>query len=181
MVAVAGIDPSGSPRRPSGVAVIIDGRFVYIGTVFTDREIIDPILGYGARIAAIDSPLSHAPGYRRVDIAMKRAGYPVLPPGWRGMRMLVERSLRLADALRRHGVVVIETHPRSALRSSGCSDPGEAAEAMGIEAPRLTGLRRDAVDAVVAALVAYAYASGQARVISDADGEIYLLPRLCSG
>ncbi len=174
-----GIDPSGSPRRPSGVAVLADKQAVYIGLARRDEEILDVAASYKPVAAAIDSPLSHAEGYRRVDIAMKKAGFPVLPPGWRGMRMLVERSLGLAAKLSSMGIVVIETHPRSALRASGCGSPEEAAEKMGVEVPRLRGLRRDAVDAVIAALVAQAYVEDRAAVIEDVDGRIYLLPRLC--
>ncbi|MET1160291.1 MAG: hypothetical protein ABWW65_04965 [Thermoprotei archaeon] len=177
MVIVAGIDPAGSPKKYTGVAVLDNYTLLCIARVKKDEEITSIIHKYKPVVIAIDSPLSHAPGYRKVDIAMKIHGYQVLPPGWRSMRMLIDRSLRLKKLFEERGAIVIETHPRSALKSSGCKNPEDLYNRIGfhIEKP----LSKDENDALISAIVALYYAIGDVIEISDVDGTIYLLPPVC--
>ncbi len=181
MVVVAGLDPAGSEKRPSGLAVIHGNSLIYISRLYSDREIIGVVREYMPTVIAIDSPLSHTiHGYREVDRVMKRLGYRVLPPSWPSMRMLVTRSLRLVDAFLSMGISVIETHPLSALKSSGCRDWVELAKKLlhGFTIDRR--LSRDEIDALVAALVAKTYVDGVAKAVSARDGVIYLLPKVCA-
>ncbi len=178
MVVVGGIDPAATHRRPSGVAILYDNNLLFLGKAYTDNEIIQPILNYKPVAVAIDSPLAYADKYRMVDLEMKRKGFRVLPPGWRSMRMLIERSLRLKNVLEGHGIAVIETHPLSALKNSGCSFE-KLVELHGISISRR--ISRDEADALIAALVAYYYVNDKAINISAPDGIIYLLPRICDG
>ena len=177
MVRVAGFDPSGSIRRYSGLAILDDNRLLFVARLKYDTDIVNTVLSYKPAIIAIDSPLSHANGFREVDLLMKKKGYPVLPPGWRSMKMLIDRSLRFKSLFEKNNIVVIETHPYSALKSSGCSDYDELLEVHGIKPPRI--LSRDEYDAIIAALVAKYYAEGRALKIEARDGRIYLLPRIC--
>ena len=178
MVRVAGLDPAATPRRYSGLAVLDDNRLLYVSRLKRDREIVEAVMSFKPVIIAIDSPLSHAITYREVDLVMKRMGYRVLPPGWRSMRLLVERSLRLKRFFEENNIVVIETHPYSALKSSGCEEYDKLLEVHGIKPPRI--LSKDEYDAIVSALVAKYYAEGRALKIEARDGIIHLLPRLCS-
>jgi len=177
MVIVAGLDPSASPRKYSGVAVLDDYTPIHVSRLKSDLEIITTILSFKPLVVAIDSPLSHAETYREVDLILKRMGFRVLPPGWRGMKLLVERSLKLKKLMEENGVAVIETHPLSAVRSSGCKDHISLLAQHGIVFER--ELSRDEYDAVVSALVARYYVSGSAVKIEASDGVVYLLPRIC--
>ncbi len=176
----AGIDLAGSPRNPSGVAVIEHSRglrIVFIGLLYSDEDILGLVERLKPVVAAVDAPLTPGRGYRSVDLELIKRGYRVLPPGWRGMRMLYERAVRLAGIMRGMGVEVVETHPRSALKSSGCSDVYRLAEAVGITVN--TVLSRDEEDALVASIVALKHGEGGVLVFKACDGEVFLLRRLC--
>ncbi len=176
---VAGIDLSGSPRRPSGVAIVYNGVLVYADKLYFDNEIIDLLMNYNVCLVAIDAPLSHAKGYRRVDIKMKKKGFKVLPPGWRGMRMLVSRAIRIKIILESMGIHVIETHPSSALKNTGFRNLIEAlSQIITVDDWSFMNKGRDVIDAVIAASVAWAHVCSRTEKISDIDGEIFLLPTL---
>lgn len=176
---VGGIDLAGSPRRPSGVAIIYNGILVYADKVYFDDEIIGLLRSYNVCIVAIDAPLSHAKGYRRVDLKMKKRGFRVLPPGWRGMKMLVSRAIRIKSILESMGISVIETHPSSALKNTGFKDIMAAlSKIISVNDWSFLDKGKDVVDAVIAASVAWVYVCNKAEKISDVDGAIFLLPSL---
>ncbi len=175
MVVVCGVDLRGVARRPSGVALLGEG-LLYVGVFHEDAELLELVKAYGPSVAAVDAPLSPAEGFREVDREMLRRGFRVLPPGWRGMRALVERAARLSRELASLGVTVIETHPRSALAASGCT-AGTLLRMHGVELGR--ELTRDELDAIISAIVARYYAEGARAEVRGLDGCIYLLPRLC--
>ncbi len=176
----AGLDLAGSPSRETGVAVLggcAPCRVLELSIVYTDEEILGVLERYRPAVLAIDAPLtSSAGGYRMVDIEAKKLGFRLLPPSWRGMRMLTMRGIRLAELLTARGFKVVETHPRSALLSAGCR-PEEWARCLDwcVEIGEPGRLRRHVVDALVSACVAYQYHLGQARIVSAEDGEIVLL------
>jgi predicted nuclease with RNAse H fold len=187
MVAVfAGVDLSASTKRPSGVAIIRatkERRFqpIFIGLLYSDDEIMDVITKHGAQIVAIDSPLTrplNGGHYRAVDLAAKKMGYRVLPLTWRGMDKLVSRGITLANKLVSAGVKVIETHPSSALRSSGCADVKLLCSRLEIDTSGYS-LSKDEESGLIAAIVAGFYYFGASTVIKERDGEIHLLPRIC--
>ncbi len=179
MVVVAGVDLAAYQHRPTGVAVLSDSNVLFIGIMHSDQEIIGLIQSYKPVAVAIDSPLAHAETYREVDILMKKHGYPVLPPGWRTMKPLVDRAVRIKKILEDNGIPVIETHPKSALRSSGCRSLDELLKNTGIEIDLKRKLTRDEADALIAAIVARFYVENNALTVSARDGVIYLLPRIC--
>jgi len=182
MVIYCGLDPSASPRKSSGLAFLEPGSSLLIFLVRTDQEIIDAVKKYMPKIIAIDSPLSHAKGYRKVDILLKKHGYKVLPPGWPAMRRLVDRSVRLISIFEKLGIKVIETHPRSALRSSNCKSIEDLLNSLGYsEISRIASfLTQDEKDAIIASFVALYYDLGETVVFRAEDGEVYLLPRICN-
>ena len=175
-IAFGGLDLSTAGRRSA--ACIIRGDLAYLSDPLTDDEIVDALKS--AAVVAVDAPLTGPPerGHRAVDRLMIRMGFPVLPASWPFMRALTERATRIARLLRAMGVEVVETHPTSALRSSGCRSALELAGRVGVrvEARRLTD---DEADALVAAIVAMSYYSGQALLVREVDGEVALLRPLC--
>lgn len=176
---VAGIDLSGSSRRPTGIAIVYNGVLVYADKLYFDDEIVDLLRNYNVCLVAIDAPLTHAKGYRRVDIRMKKRGFKVLPPGWRGMKMLVSRAIRIKAILESMGINVIETHPSSALKNTGFSDLVDAiSRVISVDDWSFIDKGKDVVDAVIAASVAWAHVFSKTEKISDVDGEIFLLPVL---
>lgn len=176
---VGGVDLSGTPKRPTGVAIIREGVLIYADKVFYDGEIIDIIKHYSACLVAIDAPLSTAKTYRKVDLAMKRRGFKVLPPGWRGMRTLTLRAMRIKRILEAMGVKVIETHPSSAIKSSGLYDIVELIRFfVEVHDWSFMGKGKDVVDAVIAACVAWSYVQGHSIAVKEIDGEIHLLPQV---
>ncbi len=176
---VGGIDLAGSPKRPTGIAVVSDGKLVYADKVFLDNEILDLLLRYRVCLVAIDAPLSHSKSYRKVDLAMKKKGFKVLPPGWRGMRMLTNRAIRLKRVLESIGVKVIETHPSSAIKSSGLRRINDViASLINVDDWSFIDKGKDVVDAVISACVAWTYVECLSYSVKEVNGAIYLLPRL---
>lgn len=179
MVIFAGLDPAGTEKRPTGLAIIKNNIFIFIGKLYRDNEIIDKILFYKPVVLAIDSPLSYSKGYREVDLLMKKLGYKVLPPGWRSMQILIHRSLRIKSILEKRGVKVIETHPLSALKSSGCKTLDELLAKLNIKL-ETKNLSKDEKDAAIASLVAKFYYNNKSYMVKAKDGIIHLLPKICS-
>ena len=181
MVIYCGLDPSASPRKSSGLAFLEPGFTLLLLLPRTDQEIIDAVKKYMPKLIAIDSPLSHARGYRKVDILLKKHGYKVLPPGWPAMRKLVNRGIKLKSIFEKLGIKVIETHPRSALRSSNCRSFKDLLGNLGYsEISKIADfLNQDEKDAIIASFVALYYDLGKTVVFRAEDGEVYLLPRIC--
>jgi predicted nuclease with RNAse H fold len=180
---VAGLDLSGVPRKCNGYAEIhvprkniLDAKCLY-----EDREIIETIKNR-ISVVAIDAPISREPIMRELDREAIRRGYRVLPPSMRGMRILTQRAWRIYSELKESGVIVIETHPRSALKSSGSGGLEELLRKLGIGIPQ--GLveaarAKDISDAIVASVVAYCYYTRECiRSIEASDGVLYLIARL---
>ncbi|MEM2009683.1 MAG: DUF429 domain-containing protein [Thermosphaera sp.] len=179
MVVFAGLDLSASPLRPSGFASINDDReMLSLDLVFDDSEIVDAILTLKPVLVAVDAPLTFTgKPFRNVDKALIRAGYKVFPSTWRGMKELVERALKIKESL----IITrfIETHPSSALKSSGCGNYGNLLRAFGLKNPPENIKNKHLVDALIASLVSYLSYRSISTVIREDDGEIHLLPLLC--
>lgn len=178
---VAGLDLAGSPRNPSGLAILSLRREVLaLMLVYSDEEILRTLIEHRPLVIAIDAPLSiPKESLRSIDRKMISLGYRVLPPSWKSMRMLSERAIKLKDLFERNlNAVVIETHPLSALKSSGCSSIDEL-----IQGLKLTYRRERAsiheVDALISSLVALRYFEGRSLMISEVDGAVHLLGRVC--
>jgi hypothetical protein len=131
-------------------------------------------------LVAVDAPIIEEPSYRKVDRIARSLGYPVLPPTLGPMRSLTRRAWSLFNELTRIGVTVIETHPRSALLSSGYANVRDLVAGIGLTSRvELEGLRRDEVDAVISAIVAYCYVTGFCiDEVRAEDGVIYIVRRV---
>jgi len=173
------------PRRPTGYAIgyLVDDDCTILdyGIIYDDKSLLE-VLRVKPRLVVIDSPLAFPKQgwFRKVDIMMKRLGYRVLPPMWRGMQMLVERAIKIKNLLEEAGIHVLETHPRSAWLASSCESPIEAVKLVCKGVPEnLKSLKRDVVDALVALAVGVEYVRGNAVRVCAEDGCIHLLPKLC--
>lgn len=182
MTIVAGLDLAGTPRRCSGYAEIhvmrrtlLDARCLY-----TDEEIVESV-ARRISVLAIDAPISREPVMRQLDREAMRRGYKVLPPSFKGMRILTQRAWRIYNRLKSLGITVIETHPRSALKSSGARDLEDLLRRHGIEIPgNLYEAARvkDIEDAIIASMVAYCYYIGRCiGSIEASDGTLYLVSK----
>lgn len=179
---VAGVDLSAGRR--TGVAIVEARRgspiLLEAYTVGVE-EAAWLLASLGVRVAAVDSPLSHAThgAWRLVDIVGRRLGLRLLPPGWRGMRRLVDAALRFTRVALEAGVLVVETHPSSVVRVAGCRDGVELTRrcyAAVLDEPR----GRDELDAAVAGCVAYCLLYGCYARVEAVDGSIWLVdPRVC--
>ncbi len=186
MAVVAGLDLAGNPRRCSGYAEISVSERVVSNArcLYSDEEILVTIASR-ASVLAIDAPISSEPVMRQLDREAIRRGYRVMPPSFGGMRILTQRAWRIYSELRGLGVVVIETHPRSALKSSGAKDLWGLLERHKIEIPRsfAEALRiKDIADAMIASVVAYCYYMGTCiGSIEAPDGTLYILRKRSEG
>ncbi|MEM0001713.1 MAG: hypothetical protein QXV54_05975 [Desulfurococcaceae archaeon] len=182
----AGLDLSGSEERYSGISIIhvmentkID--VVFVGKMYTNEEITRTLMKHGVCIVAIDAPLTTPTTgkyFREVDLELIKMGYRVLPPSWASMKKLVERAIKLTKELRGLGISVIETHPTSSLKSSGCSSFEELLKKLNLEIPRK--LSKDEVDAVISAIVCAFHVLNRDIVVKSKNGEVSLLPRICT-
>ncbi|MGC9210506.1 MAG: DUF429 domain-containing protein [Acidilobus sp.] len=172
-----GLDLAASPRGRSATAIIQSGM-ISVSSVWSDDEIVSSLSG--SDIVAIDSPLTppRGGGHREVDRLLIQSGFRVLPASWPSMRALYARATTIAARLRGLGIDVIETHPASALKSSGCRDLDELIARLGLT-PRSRPTNRDERDAVVAAVVALAYDRGFIEAFRAPDGVVYLLKAIC--
>ncbi len=180
---VSGLDLAAEARNCSGYAVV-DLRtmsLVKVSCLYSDEEIVSSVLSDEAGVVGVDSPVTREPRFRSLDREMVRMGFRVLPPTLGHMRKLTARGWGLYERLTAEGVEVIETHPRSALKSSGAGDCFELAESLGVDPGvyRTRSLRRDLRDAIVSALVALCYVLGNCLLtVSAEDGTLYLVKPL---
>lgn len=190
MVVLCGIDLAGSAKKASGIALMnircSKKHGIEVHVLYDDSEIIRYVFSSNEKpvAIAIDAPLSLPPKdkwFREVDIVMKRKGFRVLPPRWHGMKMLTLRAIKLKNFFERHGIKVVETHPRSAMKSSGCASLRELLDKLNIDIINkdYDDLMDDEIDAIIACIVAWYFWRSKAYSIVACDGAIYLLPRIC--
>ena len=170
-IKVCGLDLAGKESRPSGIAFVKNGCLEEFLILHSDNEILHKIIENNVSVVAIDAPLSHAKGYRKVDLKMIKSGFKLLPPGWKGMKMLVERAIKIKKKLEKNGIEVIETHPLSALKNANYN----LGAFINLKNINLNDLSKDVVDAIVCSAVAWAYVIGKVEIVKDVDGEIVLL------
>ncbi len=183
-----GIDLAVRKGKCCAIASLRDSR-IAIKCSFSWEETIQCleklVNGCDYCIAAIDAPLSLGPskGFRDVDRELISKGFRVLPPSFPGMRRLTEKAIELAQWLRALGCTVVETHPRSALRNSGCLNVGAALSRLGLPRVNIAGelskWSKDLEDALVALCVAICVDRGCVEAVTASDGEIVLLSRIC--
>ncbi|MGC9112089.1 DUF429 domain-containing protein [Acidilobus sp.] len=182
MPSFVGIDLAASPKRVTGLAVV-RGRSVSTKSTHTDEEILNFIVAEFPEVVALDSPLSLGRGpFRDFELAAVSKGFRLLPLTMRSMRSLAIRGMRIAHALSSLGIKVIETHPTSAVKSSGCADVHDIIRSLDLEVVPGSMSNRHEVDAAVAALAAMCYSARTYYSFKGLEGELVLLPEgLCKG
>jgi len=119
---VIGLDLAGKDSNPTGFCVLTEyGSHVEI--LYKDEEIIKRILEQEPDLVAIDGPFNY-PGkgfYRECDKLLLERGFRPLSPKFPGMKPLVERTRKIAKALKEKRIGVIEVFPRATERILGLS------------------------------------------------------------
>ncbi len=149
--------------------------------LYSDEDIVGSVARDRVRIIAIDAPLTNPPRMRMVDRLAISRGFKVFPPNFSFMRDLTARAWNLSMELQKHSATVIETHPRSALKSSGVRDIASLLSLIGVGVDSsidmdLLSRNKDLADAVVCSVVAYCYyLSSCIDKLEADDGSIYLI------
>lgn len=177
---VSGLDLAAESHNCSGYAVVDleNMTITKVVCLYSDEQIVSTIVSDRVRLVSMDSPIVKEPMFRSVDREAMRRGFRVLPPTFGHMRKLTQRGWKIYERLLAEGVEVIETHPRSALRSSGACDSLTLAEKLGVNLGPYKRRRfnRDLRDAIVSALVALCYVRKDCLLsVSAEDGIIYLI------
>jgi len=174
LIKVIGLDLAGSEKNPTGYCHIEFSEVVAFGELYSDASIKRYISKIEPDIVAIDAPLnfpSHG-NLRDCDLLMKQIGLNPFPPTMPGMRVLVERAMRLVNWLEENGFSYIEVFPAGAIHFLGLKrKPRSIGERikMARELVRLIGLSMkfriskmspDEFDAVICAITGYAYLTG---------------------
>ena len=174
---VAGIDLAGRSKQPTGFCCLGE-KHAWVIEIHEDHELISLVKQCSPRVVAIDAPLSlpTTGAYRQVDLRLKKMGCPVLPPLFRGMKLLTERAIKLASMLRGMGFNVIEVHPRSTLKLLGFKEPFSLdviARSLGftIVSPS-SPLSKHELDAFAAAYTAWLHLRGKTLIVAEKDGSI---------
>ncbi|MEM4220623.1 MAG: DUF429 domain-containing protein, partial [Candidatus Caldarchaeum sp.] len=120
--AFLGIDLAGSPKRPSGMAVLDERLKCRTWLRFTDDEIVVDVDVLKPVVVGVDAPLGlprgrvslevrGPPHFRICDIELRRRGIKFFPITIGAMRKLTARGIRLANIIRQKGIPVFETYP----------------------------------------------------------------------
>lgn len=198
---VVGIDLTGSDIRPSGWA-LLDGGLVITGMLHSFDELLTRTLVAQPRLVSIDSPLSLPSGRHCTDDScecrdsggitrycereLKRRGINVYPCLIRSMQALTRRGIRLAEALRAHGIEVIESYPGAAQdimhipRKRASQDQLRAGlERFGLRGIRPAGdVTHDELDAVTSAAVGAFYLADLYEALGNEHEGHLIIPSL---
>ncbi|RLI63469.1 MAG: DUF429 domain-containing protein [Candidatus Asgardarchaeum californiense] len=170
---VVGIDLAVYERNPSGICIIKnkDENTLFVKTLllYTDDEIIDFVSKQIADVVAIDAPLTMPikGASREIYGLMRKKGMRAFPELFGFMKKLTERGIRLASAVKKYNIQVIEIHPRSSLFNMNVSRKDLFAAF-----PWLKNLTKDEIDAFVAAVTGLAYLLNEYEELSGIDGSI---------
>jgi uncharacterized protein YprB with RNaseH-like and TPR domain/predicted nuclease with RNAse H fold/dephospho-CoA kinase len=198
---IVGIDLTGSEARPSGWCVL-RGAVAETEMVKTDDEMIARIVAISPAVVSIDSPLSIPFGrahvgdddpareeygiMRRCERELKRRGINVYPCLLPSMQTLTGRGMRLAAALRRLGIPVIESYPGAAqdIMSIPRKGAGEAFLKEGLNDFGVFGdfvtepVRHDELDAITSALVGSFFLAGKYEALTGPTEDALIIPDL---
>ena len=195
-----GLDPSGSERKRSGLAVIDESLSAESRIVRTDADILQAVREVQPDVVAIDAPLSLPKGrccadpscpcsvhgiVRSADRAVSRMGYR---PFWTLLPSMVNltlRSIRLRETLESKGVKVIEVYPGAAQDRLGLPRKQRGEDAL-LEGLLRLGIRftddkpkrvHDELDAVTAAYVGLCWLQDAYEAAGPPDEIQIILPQ----
>lgn len=164
-----GIDLTGSEKRPSGAASLVNNIVLETARLKTDIDIQDFVIDYDPDVVSIDSPLSLPEDpkkiYRDCELTLKRRGIGVYWCLLPSMKNLTMRGISLASKLRSLNFTVIESYPGAAQdildiprKNKGVDVLAAALAGYGIVGE--LNVTHDELDAVTAAIVGILYLKG---------------------
>ncbi|MGB9709166.1 MAG: DUF429 domain-containing protein [Infirmifilum uzonense] len=183
----AGIDLTASKSRPTCIAFLDNEKNVRVYRAFDDLEILHIMFSLEPDIVGIDSPLTYPKQgrLRGCERIMRELGIKFFPPSLPAMKKLMYRGSRLAEALSRRGIKVLEVYPGGTQdvlclprKRRSLDELRKGLEKLGlhIEDQEKDG---DVLDAVTAAYTVYVFARGDyLRLISE-DCELILPVPIC--
>ncbi|BEP18615.1 hypothetical protein PYJP_19670 [Pyrofollis japonicus] len=179
---IAGLDLAAIHRRPTGLAILDTATrsIIFLEEVFSDEDVVDPIMHHRVGLVVVDAPLSFPPrgrGFRDVERMAMAKGARFLPLTMRSMIMLAERAIRLKRMLEVAGIIVVETHPSSSLKISGCSF-SQLLEELNVSLPRRPRSRHEE-DAIIAALTGLCVLEDCAELFETGHDRLVLLKQIC--
>jgi uncharacterized protein len=180
---IVGLDLAGSDKNDTGLCVLqVDGNLKKAKTSLLkhDDDILLQIELLKPDLVAIDAPLSKAKnGYARL-CEEELQQYGMLPQNLRGMTYLVERGAILGESIKAQKIEVY-TKASAKILGLDSKDNFEVQKAiinMGIDgdlSERL--LKKDEIDAIVAAITGYLHISGKSDAIGDDEG-VVIIPKV---
>lgn len=206
---ILGIDLAAKCENPTGFAAI-DKKTIYLGTVFSDSDLIELIEIHQPKYVAIDAPLSLPSGrcclekececsshghFRSSDKQMRQYG-GVLPLTFRGMKQLTFRGMKLRKHLEKKypEIKIIETHPRTSQKLLGF-DKNKRNVFDGlrqffqlrkvikndkIDLKSAQELTQHEIDGALAAISAIYYATGKFQELGDVEEGTIIVPEVCT-
>ena len=194
-----GLDPSGSERKRSGLAIIDESLKAESRVVKTDADILQAVRDVHPDVVAIDSPLALPKGrccadpacacavygiVRSADRVVSRMGYR---PFWTLLPSMVNltlRSIRLRETLESSGIKVIEVYPGAAQDRLGLPRKQQGEDALleglyglGIRFPDPDRKRvHDELDAITAAYVGLCWLKDEYEAAGPPDEIQIILP-----
>ncbi len=198
---IVGIDLTGSEKRASGWC-FLNGRDAATKLLASDEEIIRETAAMKPHLVSIDSPLSLPRGRKRVgnddpgrmkygimrecERILKKRGVNVYPSLIDSMQKLTARGIRLAAALRKLGIPVIESYPGAAQDIIGIPRKRKSMEYLsrgladfGLRGDFLqTTVSHDELDAITAAIVGLFFWAGKFEALGNSDEEYLIIPDL---
>ena len=189
---VLGVDLAGSPRRPTGLCLLLGNR-ARTSVAFDDEEILALARKTGPALVAVDAPLHLPPGrssiddrngqhFRLCDIELRRRKIRFFPVTLGPMRMLTVRGMMLKSRLEELGLRVVEIYPGGAQDVWGIPRAGHDLAGLlgGLRRLGIRGLGRkvtaDELDAVSGALVGRLFLAGKADVLGDFETGAIVMP-----
>jgi predicted nuclease with RNAse H fold len=194
MAVFLGIDLAGSPRGPTGMALLDEKLRCRTWVRYLDEEILADVDSFKPLVVGVDAPLGlprgreslesrGPPHFRECDLELRRRGIRFFPITIGAMRALTERGIRLSKLLRSKGYTVFEAYPGGVQDVLGLPRKQESI-------PRLVrGLRRlgvkglsedvsgDEADAATCALAAYMWWRGMCEELGNPEEGVIILPR----
>ncbi len=198
-----GLDLAGVGHRPTGLAILRDGRLSRLGTLGDDEEVVRVVQRAGRHATvAINAPLTRPRGRccldddcpcrqdpgtrsRALERDLARMGVPALATAL--IKVLARRGARIAMALRVAGFDPLEVYPFATLKLLGL--PWRGKKTVGGRREIHRGLKRwvpgldhpgaseHELDAVACALTARLWLQGRARLVGDADEGLMVVPK----
>jgi len=183
---IMGIDLAGKSENPTGIC-FLNGNELNFSTFFENDEILNYINRVDPSLIVIDAPLSLPKGrccldkscscskgghFRAAEVEIRKYGR-TLPLTFRGMRMLTERGITIAEKLRQR-YTVLESHPRTTAKILGFSNLKEDLMKY-FELPE--NISEHELDATLLVIAGIFYMDNEFMEFGDAEEGTIILPK----